>query len=265
MQYSFMRAELLTGLAPSLAGFLVCAALTLVAAQWMAHLVPAMNRLRRFDELGTSELEFALAFPFFLMMVLTTIQMALLINATLIVDYAAFCAARSAIVWVPQDTPGEDANTVANPQQTNSEKWTRIRRAATLACVPISPRASSFIGVDLPSGGDAIAIGGIGDLARASGSDGGINYAKLSLDITDKWPYASLYTDVLLLGPDGNARTQFAPGSPVTARVTYRFYMNVPFAGSALGAALGRRFIADFFGAYYVPVTASYTLLMTQG
>ncbi len=265
MAYSLLRPELLSEVAPLLAGFLACTAVTLFAGQWMMRRLPGVALLRRLDQLGTSEMEFTLAFPFFLMMVLTTIQMALLINGTLIVDYAAFCAARSAIVWIPQDTPGESANTVANPEQNSSEKWTRIRRAATLACVPISPRASSFLGFRLPIGAGAIDAGGIGDVAQAGGgSDNGVNYARLSLDVIDKWPYASLYTDVALLGADGNARTQFAAGSPVTARVTYRFYMNVPFGGSALGAALGRRFLG-VLGPYYVPVTASYTLMMTQG
>src|SRR5207248_2939927 len=99
----------------------------------------------RADERGTSELEFALAFPIFLVSVLITVQIALLLNAQLIVDYAAFCAARSAAVWVPQDLPDEPPNAIASDDESSSEKRARIRRAALVATLTVAPRLSTFL------------------------------------------------------------------------------------------------------------------------
>jgi hypothetical protein len=219
-------------------------------------------RLRLGDR-GTSELEFALALPFFLISVLTTVQMALMVNAALVVDYAAFCAARSAAVWVPQTLPDEPANTMADPEQNDSEKWRRIRGAATIACTPIAPRLSQFAFGFLPR--PPVAIGAaFRELSTINGTNVGGLSLPLGVDALDKWLYADLYTDVALLDGGGEASLQFPADAPITARVTHRFYMNVPFAGQAIGAVVGDRFLW-FLGPYYVPVSASYTLMAAHG
>jgi hypothetical protein len=80
---------------------------------------------------------------------------------TMVVHYAAFAAARSAIVWVPARLPGEPENWVPSYEPLEDpaaalvgpvDGWTQhfivdksglkyetIRRAAMMACVPISP------------------------------------------------------------------------------------------------------------------------------
>src|SRR4051794_24871538 len=60
---------------------------------------------------GLSE-ELVLVFPFFVLFLGMTIQMALLFNARLMVNYAAFVAGRSASVWIPAKTGSEPSNRV---------------------------------------------------------------------------------------------------------------------------------------------------------
>lgn len=274
MEYSVWRLELIRSLLPYGVTLIGCAALTTLCGSGLLGRVRRL-RLRRLTDTGTSELEFALAFPVFLAMVLITIQMALLVNATLVVDYAAFCAARSAAVWLPQDLPGEGTYSVANPDRSDSEKWSRIRGAATLATLPLSPRLTGIIRMVLPFGPPVAPsqFGGLAQLAAAgAGSGSGVNYARLALDALDKWPYAASFTDVELIDQSGASRTEFPADSVVTARVTHDFYMNVPFAGVTIGAILGRRYVSYSLGPitfgvgpYYVPVSAFYSLAVAHG
>jgi hypothetical protein len=279
--YSPFRLDLLAAIFPIAAAGLACCAVTWVSGHVLLSRFGRI-RLRRLDDRGGSELEFALAFPVFLVSVLTTVQVALMVNAALIVDYAAFCAARSAAVWLPQENGDEAAGSITDPQLRDSEKGKRIRRAATFSCAPISPRLSQFAFGFLP-GSPPADIPALKDLATALGGQaaggpisptatGPINPAaavgpadlvKLTRDVLDKWAYSELFTEVELRDTTGEAGTAFPPDSPITARVTYRFYVNVPLAGPVLGALFGDRFVA-FIGPYYIPISASYTLLQAH-
>ena len=75
------------------------------------------------DETATAMLDFVLIFPIFTTIVLVFTQLALLINARLVVSYAAFAAARSAVVWL-----GED------PQEAQK----RAEKAAQIGCLSIA-------------------------------------------------------------------------------------------------------------------------------
>lgn len=85
----------------------------------------------------------AFVFPIGLMVFLILMQAALLFNANMVVHYAAFAAARMAIVAVPMDM--EDTEEWANlvwpateDSQGQSAKLELIRRAAVLALTPVS-------------------------------------------------------------------------------------------------------------------------------
>lgn len=264
MAYTMLRWEFLATILPIVIACLLTFAATVLCGRTLALRV-RRRRTQRLNDLGTVELEFAFAFPVFLMMILITIQMALMINASLVVDYAAFCAARSAAVWLPYQLPDEDANTI-RADKSGRGKWERIRRAASIACLPIAPRFSGVgagaLGLAIPLEFDS------GAVARLAGSGAlepnvSIDYLRLSADIVDKWITSYLTTDVELFDRSGQVVRQFPSGSPVTARVTHKFYMNVPFAGAALGKTLGSRYFA-LFGPYYVPLSASYTLQLSQ-
>jgi hypothetical protein len=261
--YTMMRAELVGAIAPFLAAALAAFVATLAFARLLTGRLRRL-RLPRFGEAGTVELEFAMAFPFFLMSVLTVVQMALLINATLIVDYAAFCAARSAAVWVPYSLPNEPPGTLAE-DRSRSEKWTRIRRAATFATLPISPRATTLItgalGLDDAPQEDREAVL---QLARSRQLDpSAVDFVQLTADLLDKWITSRQLTNVQLLDENGDASERFELNQPVTARVTYRFYMNVPVVGTLIGSVIGGRF-GGLIGPYFVPIRTSYSLLAAQ-
>jgi len=260
--YSPWRAELLDSLGPwAMAGI---AGLLLAGLSLRRVAMPVAPRCARpLGNHGTSELEFAMAFPVFLVSVLTTVQMALTINALLVVDYAAYCAARSAIVWIPQALPGEPAHAVDAGQSRSSEKWSRVRRAATLAVTPIAPRLSRFrFGLSIPASG-GVDGRGLARLAQAADASlsGRVDYVRMGAAIADKWLYANWFTDVRLEDRAGRLQSRFESGSTVTARVTHKFELAVPFASQAIGAAFGSRYL-PLIGGYYLPLTAAYTLRM---
>jgi hypothetical protein len=188
-----------------------------------------------------------------------------MVNANLVVDYAAFAAARSAAVWIPRDSGEEPRNAIAAASRAgHSEKWRHIRAAGTMACMPISPRMSSFrFGFTSPPAtmdleGDALARLAARAVIRP---DAGVNWLNLGTDAINKFFYAATYTRVALVDEAGNARTTFDAHGPVTARVTHDFELAVPYAGPLLGAVFGERYL-EWFGGYYVPIAAQYTLMV---
>ena len=71
---------------------------------------------------GQAMVEFVISFPILLLLFFVIIQAGLLYIARHITNYAAFCAARTAIVQIP-DNPDESLN--------------KIERSAAIACIPI--------------------------------------------------------------------------------------------------------------------------------
>lgn len=55
---------------------------------------------------GVQSLSFVLTMPLFIMIVLFIVQVSQLMIATIVVNYAAYAAARSAIVWIPAEIQG---------------------------------------------------------------------------------------------------------------------------------------------------------------
>jgi hypothetical protein len=261
--YSLLRVDLAERLLPIGCGLLVAVLVTLASARYVLRVVP--RRRPVFAEQGTTELEFALALPIFLVSVLVTVQVAMMVNANLVVDYAAFAAARSAAVWIPRDTGEEPRNAVAPARRSGmSGKWRHIRAAGTMACMPISPRISSFrFGFATSPGAMDLSGDALAQLAAKAEvqPDTGVNWLRLGADAVNKWVYAVNYTQVELVDDDGNARTTFESNGPVTVRVTHDFEMAVPYAGPLLGSMFGDRYLG-WFGGYYVPISAQYTLMV---
>jgi hypothetical protein len=135
------------------------------------------------DQAGSVQsLSFVLTLPFFVMVMLLIVQVSQLMIGTIVVHYAAFAAARSAIVWIPAMLPAAElANCISSysidpsapnqyplvldpaslefapseggityvitPDELGSPKYNQITAAAVLACAPISP--SRDLGVAL--------------------------------------------------------------------------------------------------------------------
>ncbi len=146
---------------------------------------PRWSRLKQLhgDQQGAVQsLSFVLTLPLFMMIMMFIVQVSQLMIATVVVHYAAFAAARSAIVWIPARVVGDAAEELENcigerrlgalddvldsddvyfwpdadgipyeivdPDGT-SPKFARIRAAAMLACVPICP--SRDLGLEVPA------------------------------------------------------------------------------------------------------------------
>jgi hypothetical protein len=137
------------------------------------------------DERGTVQsLSFVLTLPFLVLIVLFIVQVAQLMVATIVVHYAAFAAARAAVVWIPArvDPAGEAENRISfnwvDPWRADQEfpaldpddpnfgpssgglwyqiapegaKYEKIRAAAVLACAAVSPSRRVPLATNRPS------------------------------------------------------------------------------------------------------------------
>jgi len=164
-------------------------AASLLAAYVLLRLNGSRIRFRRLRQLhrdqggSAQSLSFVLTLPVFIMIMLFIVQVSQLMIGTIVVHYAAYAAARSAIVWIPADLgtdegpncisfsfPDPDAPKqdmpILDPTDPNygpseggmtflvepgSLKFEKIRSAAVLACMAISP--SRDVGLQLPGQG----------------------------------------------------------------------------------------------------------------
>lgn len=187
---------------------------------------PPWREVARREDGGTVMLDFILTFPLFVIIVLTVVQLALLINARLVVSYAAFAAARSAVVWLPEGI---------GAAQEHAE------RAAALACIPVSHPVP---GLGLLATPPLVPVFIHGEDWWRRVQRGG-----------EKHVYAQLATEVELRDPKGGQ--DFGPRTPVTATVRHQFFLDVPYADGLFALALGEGF--GFLP--FVTVEDSYTLL----
>ncbi|MBN1395774.1 MAG: pilus assembly protein [Pirellulales bacterium] len=177
---------------------------------------PRIGRLRRLhaDQRGSSQsLAFVLTLPLFVMVLLLIVQVGQLMIAQMVVEYAAFAAARAAAVWIPADlsmhsveegpnrvggydlVPAEaDAATVAAGSVYRlweyGLKYGKIRRAALLGCMSICP--SRDLGIALS--GDAAASAD--SLANAYNALTQTSDAAAARRLRNKFAYAAANTKV---------------------------------------------------------------------
>jgi hypothetical protein len=122
-------------------GILVAAMIRLRPASQHGH----PRGLHR-DQDGTAAIEFVFVLPLALMIFMVVTQAALLFNANMVVNYAVFSAARTAVTTLSLDIGAESRNLVMNPGlsgEGGSVKLTMIRRAAAMALVPVAGELSS--------------------------------------------------------------------------------------------------------------------------
>lgn len=158
-------------------GALVGAAVMLVAVGTMAArlvagvvrgAVLAARRPRAMGQSGAAAAEFVITIIPFLLLLFGVMQMALASMAKVLVSYAAFCAARAAIVFVPAEPQGgglssgsplplpvatrsEEAGAIGKGSNTltdftTSAKAALIRNAASYALIPSSPAIDTVVG-----------------------------------------------------------------------------------------------------------------------
>ncbi len=201
----------------------LAATLLLTALLWQVG--RPLRRRRRSGEDGQVLIEFALAIPILLAVVLVMVQSALLMVGNLCLHYAAYCAARSAIVQVPLPLDNDEPHNVVLDAG-DSNKIERVRRAAVWALMPISCGHR-----DQPADDHGLLLAGLEDLFDAYGeaSPGWLNER-----IERKMYYADAYTEVSLALPDGwsggGSSYQYGDTEDLTVTVYHTMYMSVPYA-----------------------------------
>jgi len=190
-----------------------------------------LRRLHR-DEAGTATIEFTLVFPVLLVLALLLAQTAAAMAAGSYVHYAAFAAARTAIVQVPrEDVPGEPA--LHLDTTVDGLKREAIWTSAAFTCVPVSGRIAPPAAV-----GENYAAG-VADMYASAGQSAPGWTSTLAERVT----YALANTGVRILVPtpesvengdvfDFEAAPDwvvYAPKDPVTVMVEHRYRLSVPY------------------------------------
>lgn len=198
---------------------------------------------------GTAAIEFALVFPFALMIVLIMIQSMLVVAGNLAVHYAAYAAARAAVVWVPEKLSYEEPRNIVALDPDGSAKFHRIRCAAVYALLPVSAGKPGAGGTAI-SGGAATVREGMTRFFELYGADVP-NWIRSMLEA--KFQYAWDYTEVVLFPPA--EEPAYGDHEDLRVRVRHRLYLPVPYANRIFGSAL-----PDGAGDYGTSVEATYAL-----
>lgn len=222
-------------------------------------------KLRR-AESGQAITEFVIIFPALFMTVMGICQLSLMYNAKSVTLYAAYSAARSAIVWVPQDADDGDG-----PGQitvsTSNEKYGMVQQSAALACVPISRRASHVLG-SLPIIGSVI-------MSVVNAIDSILQSLPLAMNVFhwgDRYAYSYVLTNVHFIqetpqGPQQMGsygdQLQFGPHQDVTVQVNHCLHLPIPLVAQIIDrfSTLPQEFmLMEWLPGSYTNVSATCTL-----
>jgi len=226
-------------------GFLIHAAIVLAGAAAVVVLLVALakaarRRARRpAGESGVAILEFALVLPWVLFLVLMMAQSALLMVGHMSVSYAAFCAARSAVVYVPANREAE-SNEPPNELDDDpdySTKMAAIKEAAVWALLPVSSGHRA-----LPSGDYGTVADGLEGLFAQYQMDA----PRWMIDLVGrKIGYARDYTTITLEPPENGL--EYDQAEDLHVLVQHTFYLSIPYA-SAVYARLAPAGVELSFG-----------------
>lgn len=211
-------------------GLLAAGAATAVLLIWLSGARWQAGRLRLLhrDQSGAVQsLSFVLVLPLFILVMLFIIQVSQLMIAAGVVQYAAFAAARAAIVWIPANLGAEPANCIsayvidrsaeytkepvwdlASPAfgpssgspiegltyviQPGSPKYEKIYAAAILACMPISPSRD----LNLPLQGNGPTVAGVLERAYRDMVPSARSNQRIPARIRNKLAYAMANTQI---------------------------------------------------------------------
>ncbi len=252
--------------------FVISAAVFLASAIGLLAMCHAMYhagtpyRNARSSQSGSVTLEFAIALPIALAMVLLMTQAALLMGGNICVHYAAYCAARSAIVQIPSDfSPAEPPNVLDSP---DAAKMESIRAAAIWALMPVSCSST-----DYPYGGDDPNLAlGVRSFMTHLGSTGGnwSDRADLPTYLGRKRAYAEDHTEITMyerMDVDGTAAYwevvyphAYQPRDEIRVQVKHTLYLSVPYAAKVFAAVEGGTRLDFAPGQYGMEITALVSL-----
>ncbi|MFC1851948.1 TadE/TadG family type IV pilus assembly protein [candidate division CSSED10-310 bacterium] len=198
-------------------------------------------RKRKMGEDGQAMVEFAITFPILLLLVLSIIQIAIMANTAAMVNYAAFCGARTAAVFIPRyDVGGILGLTDDGPNEISYfKKYGKIHLAVAMALAPVSPPFSE-VGLNIPGISffagilnglySSIPSGAFGDIANGF----------------DRFTYAYIATSGVDFGQSGvligdephdldaGTGSDLANRGDITIRVKYLMNLRIPVANACL-------------------------------
>ena len=192
------------------------------------------------DDSGVAMIEFVLVTPIIMFLTLLLLQTMLVFTGLFYVQYSAFAAARSAIVYIPAASPDEQRNEII-PQR-GSAKFDAIESAAMIAVTPVSGRESGSVlaGTDL--------VNGVSEIYSAQGKsvppwvDGmlaerlnyAMNHTRVELEkVTPGESVEAVIFDQV------SGLTTFSPKEAIGVRVQHEFALTIPVA-SKIFAISGR-------------------------
>lgn len=220
----------------------------------LARLRRLAAELARDESGGVVSVDFLLTLPVFLTVAMLSIQLGLLFAAQHAVEFAALSACRSAIVWIPADLPGEEANRVRE----GGTKLQHAHEAAVSVCTAITPRFPSTDWIPASLGGlGARADAAIEALSHASEAGGGSPQFGQWTSLLSQWvplpdlgesgrhfgewaarvPSSYVLTRVRLAGESGET-TEWDEREDVTAEVEHDYVLRLPIARTLIGHRL---------------------------
>lgn len=152
----------------AIAALLVCQAVVLRLSK--VRFQPArLLQLHRDQRGAVQSLSFVLTLPVFIFVMMFVVQLALITMARISVEYSAFAAARSAVVWFPAHVgdprlaenqvslsplvpirryQAEGRNYTVYRVAPDGDKYDKIQLAAAMACMPICPSVNTGVSRD---------------------------------------------------------------------------------------------------------------------
>jgi len=181
--------------------------------------VPLRKTFRLANQQGAAIVEFALAMPFLLLLSMLMAQSALLMAGNLCVHYAAFCAARSAIVTVPLSLSDDEPTNVL-AASSNSAKLNRIKQAAVWAVTPVSCASELYT----PAQAESLQQG----LAGIFSQSGQAVPGWISSSLLRRLAYAMDHTEVRIDDPAAGGAT-YTEHEDIVVHVDHTYYLSIPY------------------------------------
>lgn len=190
------------------------------------------------DDSGTATVEFVLVTPILLTITLLLVQTTLVFTGLFYVNYAAFAAARSAIVYVPLELD-DPANAITTIE--GGTKFDRIRSAAIIALIPVSgEEAGTFPAADQIIEGLRSAHESLGQTTPGWVDNllpGRLSYAANHTEVTLYEVVAEENGSIGFITAAGYY--EFGPKDAIAAEVRHEMALTIPIASQIFTAASG--------------------------
>lgn len=201
-----------------------CVIILLVTGKYMSRPSFKLRKLLQSENGAAYSMSLALLTPLYTLMICLLIELTLMLNVQIGVDYAAYSAARSAVVWLPAEV---------TPRNTQQQLVHMVHLAAAQA---LTPYASSLDKHHRSDGNPDPA----GDEAYLAAYDGAVTTGthQQANYVQSKRQYAMAATSVKF---DPPLESLFGPASSTAPEVKVTVNYEMPFNTPGVGMILGRK------------------------